>query len=335
MTSLPRRDPITARIGLLAVSTVLSCAAGYWAYDRYRTANLSGIELNVAAWEASYRERGETVPPGGPREGYWGERLGQKVPDRYLHHHEREIHVPGLIDIDGDGLQHASNSPEPRHRILLIGGSVAFGAYASSIDNTYFVQMLKILGDRGYALELTVDAAGAWTSFNETAAYRTRGLRAQPEVVMFLDGLNDLSQARPEVTRRPVESYIANMRLALALSRRSGVRMVAILQPLLAAKRFKTSLEQRILEFPAKADRGPDTPADWPQRYVDAFATFRRALTQMSRTLGGMSFVDCSDALSEQRETTFADFWHFGDAGHRLLARCVAEGLAPVLDSLP
>src|SRR5262249_7948993 len=200
---------------------------------------------------------------------------------------------------------------------------------------TYFVQMLTLLEARGYPVELTVDAAGAWTSFNETAAYRLDVAPLHPDVVVFLNGLNDLTQNKPEITRNPVKSYIQNMSEALELSHRNGVRMVVVLQPLLADKRFTTPLERRILQFPVNAvDRLPAKGAAWPQRYVEAFQIYRQHLERMAARRG-MSFVDCPDALSDERATPFADFWHFADPGHRLLARCIAEGLIPVLDSLP
>ena len=49
----------------------------------------------------------------------------------------------------------------------------------------------------------------------------------------------------------------------------------------------------------------------------------------------GTYALDCSDAFSAEKATTFTDVWHFADPGHRLLAECLARGLEPILDAHP
>ncbi len=90
-----------------------------------------GPELNAKAWEASFAERGLPVPPGGPREGYWGSRLwGSTVVSPYRKI-AANIRIPALLDIDKQGLQHYVPTRKPWKPPLIIGSSAAFGAYAS------------------------------------------------------------------------------------------------------------------------------------------------------------------------------------------------------------
>jgi hypothetical protein len=58
---------------------------------------------NREAWEASYQERGLSIPESGPREGYWGKRLGPKQKDKYVSWREPRVYVEGLLDIDDNG----------------------------------------------------------------------------------------------------------------------------------------------------------------------------------------------------------------------------------------
>jgi hypothetical protein len=46
-------------------------------------------------------------------------------------------------------------------------------------------------------------------------------------------------------------------------------------------------------------------------------------------------FIDTSDVLSEEKETTFADIWHFSDHGHDLLGKFLSEQLSEKVLSHP
>jgi hypothetical protein len=114
------------------------CAVGLFLFWRHRVADLpSGKKLNRAAWEASFTERGLAVPAGGPRDGYWGSRMPSWTRDSEIGWHESEVHLRGLVEQDGSGVQRYGTAGA-RWRVLILGGSVAWGAYASSIDDTYF-----------------------------------------------------------------------------------------------------------------------------------------------------------------------------------------------------
>ncbi|MGH7892995.1 MAG: hypothetical protein ACREN0_12055, partial [Thermodesulfobacteriota bacterium] len=98
--------------------------------------NPAGYRLRETAWKSSFTERGLNPPPGGPREGLRGEGvtpLNCAVSDCNF----RKL-VPGKIELDGNGFQTVGNSGNPYPHILIVGGSVAWGAGASDIANTYF-----------------------------------------------------------------------------------------------------------------------------------------------------------------------------------------------------
>jgi len=94
----------------IAVPTLMAgimiVGAFLW-YRHYHDPIRRGQDLNRTAWEETYRERGEEVPASGPREGYWGKRIGKKRwhPDAAIRWREPLTFVAGLIDVDENGFQ--------------------------------------------------------------------------------------------------------------------------------------------------------------------------------------------------------------------------------------
>lgn len=304
----------------ITLSLPVLCAVGAWLFWRSRRLDLpSGKKLNRAAWEASFGERGLPVPPGGPRDGYWGSRMPDWVRDPDVGWHEAEVHRPGLVDQDAGGVQRYA-SPGARAHVLIVGASVAWGAYASSVEETYFAHAAKRLAALGSPIRISVLAAGAWTSEKELKALRRYGLALQPDVVVFLDGLNDLTQGKNLTEDARVRGYLDHLHEARDLAETKGARVVISLQPTLTGKRRRTPLEERVLDL--MADKAAMVPTAYARMRVEL-----RGLEDES----GTRFVDCSDALNGETPTTFTDIWHFADPGHRLLGLCLAEGLAPVV----
>ena len=307
-----------------AVTLVLPllAAAGAWSFWQWRRVGLmAGRELNRFAWDASFRERGLAVPPGGPRDGLWGSRIPRWVKDPVLGWHEAEVHMPGLVEEDARGVQRLP-AEGARASILVLGASVAWGAYASTIAETYFARLAEELRRAGTPVDVTVVAAGAWTSSNELKALRQHGPGLRPDVVVFLDGLNDLTEGPQASENARVLGYLDHLHEGRDVAETLGGRVLIALQPVLAGKRHKTRIERRILQLMAKE-----------------VAFVPTALPRMRAGLRGLEdertrFVDCSDAFSGEATTTFTDIWHFADPGHRLLSRCLAEGLVPMVDEV-
>jgi len=157
-----------------------------------RFAGPEGIDLNKIAWENSYKERGLQVPENGPREGFWGSRIRRKKRAPYLYWIEPEIKIDNLLEVNSSGFQIAGDPKIAKVKILIIGGSVAFGAYASNISNTYFAQVHDFLVSKGLSVATYVLAAGAWKSDQEIIALLNYGLSVKPDIVVFVNGLNDL-----------------------------------------------------------------------------------------------------------------------------------------------
>jgi GDSL-like Lipase/Acylhydrolase family len=315
-------EPLPGRKKLLFWAVTLSLpalsAVGLWLFWRARHLDLpSGKKLNRAAWEASFAERGLSAPPG-PRDGYWGSHMPPWVKDKDVGWHEAEVHLPRLVETDALGMQRLPSEGGPR--VLILGGSVAWGAYASCIDETYFAHAARLLAEAKTPADITVLAAGAWTSENELEALRRYGLALQPRVVVFLDGLNDLTQGKGVSEDQRVLRYLDHLHEARDLAETKGARVAIVLQPVLTAKRRKSALEARILEI--MSDKAAIVP--------EAYGRMRVGLRGLEDE-EGTRFVDCSDALSGETATTFTDIWHFADPGHRLLGRCLAQGLIPVL----
>jgi lysophospholipase L1-like esterase len=314
--ALPRAKRIAFTLVMLSIPVL--GGAGLWLAKR-RLILPSGEALNRLAWEANFRERGLDVPPGGPRDGYWGARMPPQVKDPDIGWIEAEAHLPGLVEEDAAGLQRWGPAAAPRH-LLILGGSVAWGAYASSLEAAWFARMGRRLAERGAPVRITVLAAGAWTSAHELLALRSRGPALQPDVVMILDGLNDLTLGQASEDER-VTAYLDRMRQARDLARARGSGVVFVLQPWLLDKR-RSRIEDRVL--------GLSLDAQAQARVRGGYARMRAGLRELARA-EGTAFVDASDAFAVESATTFTDLWHFADPGHALLADRLAPVLADVL----
>jgi len=305
--------------GITLVLPVL-CAAAAWSFWQWRRVGLmAGKELNKFAWDASFKERGLPVPRGGPRDGLWGSGIPRWVRDPVLGWHEAEVHRPGLVDEDALGVQRLPTEGA-KASVLILGGSVAWGAYASTLSETYFAHLAEELRRAGTPADVTVVAAGAWTSENELKALRLHAPGLRPDVVVFLDGLNDLTEGPEASENTRVLRYLDHLHEGRDVAETLGARVVIALQPVLTGKRHKTRIERRILQLMAKEVAFVPT----------AFPRMRAGLRGLEDAQG-TRFVDCSDAFSGEAATTFTDVWHFADPGHRLLSRCLAEGLVPMV----
>jgi hypothetical protein len=133
---------------------------------------------------------------------------------------------------------------------------VAWGAYASSIETTYFARVARALNAAGHPVNISILAAGAWTSDNELKALRSRGLDLSPDVVLIFDGLNDLTLGNASEDER-VTAYLSRMREARDLVGGRGARLVMALQPMMLNKR-RSAIEERVLNA-EPGRRGPDS----------------------------------------------------------------------------
>ena len=306
-----------------------------------------GRGLNQYAWERSYTERGLPIPKDGPREGLWGSRTSPKVPFPRIGWHEPPRDVPGLLAIDGQGLQHYRSKGTARFRVLILGSSVAFGAYASRIDTTYYNILGESLDRNGIPTDITVAAAGAWKSVQEVEALRLFIDQVRPDLVVFLDGLNDLTNGATATSlfgekiatadgspwtvlysahdyEQRVSAYLTNMQRAYAVCAGRGSDMLVVLQPSLTERERRTEIEDVIL----KASLQPHKSLAALQT---SYETMRNGLLNLAHQQGSFHFCDCSRIFEEERETVFSDLWHFCDQGHHLLGRRMAFEIGQIL----
>jgi hypothetical protein len=262
------------RAAWLTIWSVLGAALLIAFFFRYRAITdpvSRGVQINRQAWELSFAERGLPVPASGPREGYWGSRLGHKIPHANLGWHEPAIAVPGLLEIDDRGFQHYTSADRNKANVLILGGSVAFGAYASEISKTYFHVIGAELERQSVPADLTIVAAGAWKSIQELKALKLYGPTLKPDLVIFLNGLNDLTNGATSRTlygepittldgskwtplyhthdyHQRVVDYLQNMRWATEFTRMLRSDLLVVLQPSLAERARRTRMENVLLE---------------------------------------------------------------------------------------
>lgn len=280
-----------------------------------------GEKLRRTAWEASFTERGMSAPPGGPREGIWGEGI---TPLRCaMSDCAFRKSVPGVIEVDDRGFQTVGTKEAPYPHILIVGGSVAWGAGASDIGNTYFSRLLEMLKDQYPDASISVLAYYGSTSGTDLGAFVRRGLDAEPDIVVFINGLNDLT-VKGQSRQTDASDYILNMKTAALIAGRNGIPAAVVRQPFPGGKTNKTELEKRIMELSNK---------DYEKTITPLYKHIGKLLEETARA-GEIYYIDAADCFNDETATTFNDQWHFSDPGHELLARKIYAGLAPVLDEI-
>ena len=119
--------------------------------------------------------------PSGPRDGFWQDKIPKRVPNVEVGWQETAVDIPGQITIDENGWQYYRSQGEARHKLLILGGSVAFGAYASSEEEAYFTRLGRLLdADPRTASDIVVFASIAW----KRRALLNRRFRARFSVSM-------------------------------------------------------------------------------------------------------------------------------------------------------
>lgn len=283
--------------------------------------NPAGYKLREAAWESSFSERDLKVPPGGPREGLRGEGvtpLKCAVSDCNF----RKF-VPGIIELSDDGLQTAGKGENPYPHILIVGGSVAWGAGASDIANTYFSQLYGMLKNEYPDTRISVLAYYGSTSNTDLSSFVRKGLDTEPDLVVFLNGLNDLT-VKGQLRHSDASDYILNMKTAAWIAERNGIPAVIVRQPFPGVKKFKTDLEMRIMELSNK---------DYEKVITPLYKHIGKVLEEMAKA-GEIYYIDAADCFQDEIATTFNDQWHFSDPGHKLLAERIHAGLVPIMNEI-
>lgn len=324
----------------------LLLAGAYFYLSGSNRAEERDRRINRVAWELGFTERGLPTPEVGPRTGFWGARLKPKVDASGVSWREPQIQLDGLLDVDAEGLQHYVSSAANPARVFIVGGSVAFGSYSSRIDTTYFHLLGLELEAAGTPADIDVFAGGAWKAVQEVRALEQQIERLAPDVVVLFDGLNELtiganSRAlfgeRTETKNgskwhplyhehdypRRVADYLELMREASRISRDHGARLLVVLQPSLVERGSPSEIEREVLTLSLQWHESA-------RALTDAYQAMREGLLDLERE-GALSFLDASRVFDVDGATVFSDLWHYGDAGHRMIAGHMLAPLAAML----
>lgn len=278
----------------------------------------SGNKLRLKAWEASFTERGLKVPESGPRDGKTGDRISKNR--CMVTRCTQPKNIPGVIEIDELGFQNAGGSEEASPNILIIGGSVAWGAAASDIDNTYFYRLYELLKDNYPDVGIRVLAGAGSTSNKDLYAFVNEGIDRKPDIVIFLNALNDITVHESDI--RSAGNYVLNMRTAAKIAQRNGIDMVVVRQPFPGTKTSKTDLEIRILELSRE---------NYEENMNSVYKYIGVGLEKIGKQ-EGVYYIDAGGCFDEETVTTFSDQWHFSDPGQQLFAECIYTDLLLILE---
>jgi hypothetical protein len=339
--------------------------------DYFPNLTLDGQELNKVAWDSTFQERKLPAPPHGPRDGWEGKGLGPTKPDPDLQYTlTSPVRIGKYVDVNEEGFQIVGDPRTAQYRILILGGSVGFGAYASDIQHTYFSRMLDYLKSQNQSVVIYVLATHGWRTRNELAALEKYGLAIKPNLVLFVDALNDLSM-QGDLVRWPsypkprniLPSFIYNSDtnvLAYVLKvHRTDFKnqrpykeaylqrpVEAYLENMQRAKLlgqkngFQVAylLQPFILEkthlsyLEKKILNGHNSPGLYPEM-ISSFQKLRKGLVAVSDDKTTF-FHDCSAVFADIKETTFTDLWHFTDPGHEVFAQCASAAVLQVREKI-
>jgi len=310
-----------------------------------------GSALCRYAWQRTYTDRNQPVPTIGPREGdVTGNRVFQKPGHPATKWCEPLVDLPGILEIDADGRQHYRPGSPATFDMLIIGGSVAAGTFATTSKQTYFGRVGAQLEAEKSPASITVFAGGAWKSGQDLAALKyTIQSGLKPNLVVLLNGLNDLTNGASTdalygqrvPTRdgsawtpvyhehdyaRRTAVYLRNMQSAATFCREHNMAVLFVLQPALFERDPLTDVERQLL----KASLAPHKSMEV---LIDCYAKMGTGLSRLADEKE-VFFLDCSRIFNKESATTFADMWHFSDFGHQILANELTSRIIQVLDTL-
>lgn len=338
-----RKRFVFAAVPSCLLAVLLLC--GWWVFFPKR-----GSALSRDAWERTYTDRQVAIPARGPRDGgFRGERIFPKATHAATVWCEPSVLVPDILEIDSEGRQYYRPTQAPTNQILILGGSVASGTYASTTANTYFAQLGSRLSAANRPTSITVFAAGAWKSTQDLAALE-HSLRSgmKPDLAILINGLNDLTNGgtahalfgEPTATKdgsrwtrlyhghdysQRIAVYLQNMQQAAKLAQDQQFPILFVLQPALFERQPLTRVEGQLLW----ASLAPHSSQD---ELVRSYARMRSGLQALADDRQ-VYVVDASTIFHGEKATTFTDMWHFSDFGHEILAAAIAPTVLKILSS--
>lgn len=293
------------------------------------TGNRFRHELRDLAWRQTYIEHGQAIPSGGRREEWNGQKLTFRRPCKDVSICWSAISNPAIF-IDKNGFQY-SQSCRPRDPagadVLVVGGSVAEGAHASTTAHTWWNQLdqnLTLL--RGKPTCIVVFALGGAKSEWEFQAARSFLKEHQPKLVVSMSGLNDLVNPGSDDNSKLAQyslDYLSNSFNTARLAESKGSVFVHAFQPALFDKQNLTAIERSLLPgYVRTAGYDAEAPKRVFGPHLDRIATAASKAAWLDRHY---LFIDLRHITSASHKTLFADLWHFQDPLHERLGRVLAH----------
>ncbi len=174
------------------------------------------------------------------------------------------------------GRDRAKEKPAGTRRVLVLGGSAAFGMYASGDDRTFPAVLERLLGEQGRTGEVLNAGRPSYESAQELILLATAAVDYAPDVVLVHDGWNDLyGSARERPDREPVPGLFLEIDQVLAEGRRG------CMTDALRCSAFGRFLEGRI----ARLRKRLSGPGDGPRPAFDTLHDHPAALPRYRRNL--------------------------------------------------
>ncbi len=259
---------------------------------------------------------------------------------------------------------------ENEFRIFVLGGSVLYGLYSTSDETTipgYLQSFLNDL-DNDYDIKVINAGANAHSSFDETYLIKNKILEFDPDLIIVLDGWNDL--AKP-IIKNPdeydemeklgqyslvIRKYYKTIHLYEFVERvwkkqfSSSNEVMPNIETMqekgtLWQERWneicKLSKEQNfdvIVTLQPYLGGGNKPLTDWEKRSIEEFTNIAPSSSYhiMKEKITGLNencstTKDLTKIFDNQKDLIYFDYVHFGDKGNKILAKELFELSIPFL----
>lgn len=271
-------------------------------------------------------------------------------------------YAPFVGDVPSPFVPHPSSVDElPCYRIIITGGSTAYGSGAPSEETTIGGYLQHMLNDdpphQAVHYEVLTCASTAWSTTHERIATVNLLSQWQPDLIISLSGANDVYHGslgrNVNWFRTPAEENFFHL-LRLTLKKTTGRTMEDVVanqkspvEPELVAQRLMTNIHviQHVLSgdeieylfalqptlFTTAKQLAPREKAHIGFQTAHTTGYFTRCYDLFRSEIGAeegpfFHFLDLTSVFDESSsEPVFIDSFHFGDKGNKIIASALCR----------
>jgi lysophospholipase L1-like esterase len=278
------------------------------------------------------------------------------------------------VNINSDGFRGQEiikSNNDGKYRIMILGGSTAYGVYASSDSTTISGYLQSFFTKNGYDVEVINAGVNGANSLDETFIVKNKIIDYEPDMIIAYDGWNDLwSPIKPDIQKISlydilsnkftfVSSYTKIDELHFFLNRvitkniygdrgspsESVNHQDSPIKASLWEKRWSEICLQRqendflvVIILQPLLGSGNKTLTSWEDtnKHSLEHQSIIPSYSLMKSSLQNMHqicdlTIDLTNVFDERNETIFIDNGHVGDLGNSIIAEKIYEKILPAV----